>query len=90
MIALVTMTVSTITALPFIVRPCKGSILVILFPGEQNKSKRESSISHYLTIMGLYIALVVTSFICVVLKFNLEEVLTIISAFTSPLVSFQG
>lgn len=89
MIALATMTISTITALPFIVRPCKSSILTVIYPKEEDAKKRDSTSLHYITIIGLYLVLVVISFICVVNSWNLQQILTTISTFTSPLVTLS-
>lgn len=85
-IALIVLTISSTTALPFIVRPCKSSVLVILYPND--KEKRESNTNHYITIIVLYLLLVILTFVCVVMQFNLEQILTVISTFTSPLVRF--
>jgi amino acid permease len=87
MIALATMIISTLTALPFILRPCEGSILIILYP--KDRKKRESKTARYTTILSLYALLVVITFACIQLNFNLTQVLTMISTFTSPLVSFK-
>lgn len=85
MVALVTMTVSSITSLPFIVKPCKDSILVIFYPG--NEKRRESRLFGNIILLAVFVALVVISYLCVISSFNLVQILTLISTFTSPLVS---
>lgn len=86
MVALVTMTISSITSLPFIVKPCKESILVIFYPG--NKEKRDSRVFGNIILVLVFILLVIVSYLCVVSSFNLVQILTLISTFTSPLVRF--
>lgn len=85
LIAMISMTISTTIAMAFIVRPCKASILVILYP--HDKEKREANFQHYVTIMILYFTLMIVTLVCIANNLNLETILTVISTFTSPLVS---
>ena len=77
-------TISTLISMPFNLRPCKDSLRVIFCPGKQ-----ETTVLRYFFIMVLYVALVSVTFYCVVKGYNLEDVLTVISTFCSPLVSHK-
>ena len=81
---MIAITVSTLISMPFILRPCKDSLRVIFCYG-----KKETKLIRYFFIMVLYTALVGVTFFCVVKGYNLEDVLTVISTFTSPLVSLK-
>ena len=70
LVIIIALSVSTTVSLAFIIRPCKDSILVILYP--EDSERRENTFNHYTTIMVLYIVLVIITFLCVLLKLNLE------------------
>lgn len=79
---MLSMTISTLVALPFILRPCKDSLRVIFFP-----NKEETSLMHYGFIILLYCFLVANTLFCIMNGLGLETVLTVISTFTSPIVN---
>lgn len=79
---MLSMTLSTLVALPFILRPCKDSLRVIFFP-----EREETPVMHYGFIILLYCLLVGNTLFCIVKGLGLEDVLTVISTFTSPVVN---
>jgi hypothetical protein len=69
--------------MPFILRPCKDSLRVIFYYGQEETEKMR-----YFFSLLLFVCMVVNSMVCVSAGLNLEDVLTLISTLTSPLVLF--
>lgn len=80
--SLLSMTITSLSAMPFLLRPCKESLKNIFFADGRGNSRG----THLTLILCEILGMIFFTFFFVKVELNLDKVLTFISGVTSSLV----